>query len=585
VLVADGTYRGDRNRDVDFLGKAINVRSKNGALLTIIDCEGGPAATNRGVQFCSGEGPQSVLDGFTITNGYAVVATPTSMPPVGCGGGVLCRNASSPTIKNCRIIGCTAESCGGGLHAYDRSEPHIVNCEFQGNRAIKEALVGGFGGGLSVYLKSNATITGSTFADNEAVFKGGGISVNLLSSPLIRDCTITGNTSQIDGGGINSGGSLVGENCSPLIEFCTMRQNRAERYGGGVACDSSALTGSGGSPTVRACMITDNKADCGGGLRFLGGAILLEDCRVTKNSAQNGGGIAIKAGQNTSGLISNCRIANNLANTGGGVKIDSAFTPATIEVKQCVIVANAASSGGGASIKGNHEFRNCTFWGNRSVSAGGAVRMTIASTPSFVNCILWNDSPDELNASASPLVTFCDVEGGFPGTGNLNLPPAFADAGIGDFHLTWASPCRNQGNSSAPGLPATDFEGDPRIALGAVDIGADEFYLHLYHTGAVIPGSTVSVNIVGGPRMPAYLLLGNGIQDPPRPTPWGDLWLTLPPAMVWATGSIPGTGILTMPATVPSSWLPGEKHPFQALVAPPGGGNTGLSNLMVLIPE
>jgi len=40
VLVADGTYTGEGNKNLDFKGKAIIVRSENGASATIIDCEG-----------------------------------------------------------------------------------------------------------------------------------------------------------------------------------------------------------------------------------------------------------------------------------------------------------------------------------------------------------------------------------------------------------------------------------------------------------------------------------------------------------------------------------------------------------------
>ena len=41
VVVADGTYTGDGNRDIDFMGKAITVKSENGAEDCIIDCEAG----------------------------------------------------------------------------------------------------------------------------------------------------------------------------------------------------------------------------------------------------------------------------------------------------------------------------------------------------------------------------------------------------------------------------------------------------------------------------------------------------------------------------------------------------------------
>ena len=40
VLVADGTYVGPGNKDLDFKGKAITVKSENGPEKCVIDCEG-----------------------------------------------------------------------------------------------------------------------------------------------------------------------------------------------------------------------------------------------------------------------------------------------------------------------------------------------------------------------------------------------------------------------------------------------------------------------------------------------------------------------------------------------------------------
>jgi hypothetical protein len=59
--------------------------------------------------------------------------------------------------------------------------------------------------------------------------------------------------------------------------------------------------------------------------------------------------------------------------------------------------------------------------------------------------------------------------------GNMDADPLFKDAANGDYHLTADSPCVNMGINSAPDLPARDFEKDPRIMRGTVDIGADEF--------------------------------------------------------------------------------------------------------------
>lgn len=49
--------------------------------------------------------------------------------------------------------------------------------------------------------------------------------------------------------------------------------------------------------------------------------------------------------------------------------------------------------------------------------------------------------------------------------------------------------------------------------------------------------------------------------------------------------SIPSKGVRIVPATVPTSWQPGDEHPFQALVGPLGNPNSVLSNPKVLTVE
>jgi hypothetical protein len=71
VWVADGNYTGQGNRDIDFRGKAIMVRSENGPDDCIIDCNGTQTENHRGFYFHNGEDPCSVLQGFTIRNGHA----------------------------------------------------------------------------------------------------------------------------------------------------------------------------------------------------------------------------------------------------------------------------------------------------------------------------------------------------------------------------------------------------------------------------------------------------------------------------------------------------------------------------------
>jgi hypothetical protein len=84
---------------------------------------------------------------------------------------------------------------------------------------------------------------------------------------------------------------------------------------------------------------------------------------------------------------------------------------------------------------------------------------------------------------SAPEVTFCDVQGGYPGAGNRSADPCFVGPSVGpgiDYDASaaqWAlqsrSPCLNAG-TDLPGLPATDIAGGPRIAGGVPDLGAWE---------------------------------------------------------------------------------------------------------------
>ncbi|MEW6251649.1 MAG: hypothetical protein AB1716_13470 [Planctomycetota bacterium] len=103
VLVADGVYRGEGNRDIELRGKAITVRSEHGPASCIIDCEGTELDPHRAFCFRGHETRATTLDGFSILNGNA----PYDPECYYSGGGIAC-NRSSPTIRNCIICNCVA---------------------------------------------------------------------------------------------------------------------------------------------------------------------------------------------------------------------------------------------------------------------------------------------------------------------------------------------------------------------------------------------------------------------------------------------------------------------------------------------
>ena len=98
VLVADGIYTGEGNKDLDFGRRAIVVISENGPVNCIIDCE----SNGRGFFFHSGENSNSVVAGFTILNGWTDC---NSIPAAGAG---ICCDNSSPVIRGCYLLRCRA---------------------------------------------------------------------------------------------------------------------------------------------------------------------------------------------------------------------------------------------------------------------------------------------------------------------------------------------------------------------------------------------------------------------------------------------------------------------------------------------
>ena len=246
VIVAPGTYTGVGNRDIDFLGKAITVRSTdpndpNIVAATIIDCNGTEEDLHRGFYFHSGEGQNSVLDGFTITNGCAHK-----------GGAIWCRYSSSPTIINCVIQGNISTYIydvhgtprpmvilqeGGGIYCFE-SSPIIKKCYFIENTATA-------GGGAISSYHGNALVDNCVIKSNRAGISGGAIEL-FGDNMSIHNCVITGNSAGYVYP-ISSGGGAIccsGFDSSTLtISNCTISGNRTDRYGGGILCaDLSDVT-------------------------------------------------------------------------------------------------------------------------------------------------------------------------------------------------------------------------------------------------------------------------------------------------------------------------------------------------------
>jgi len=366
---------------------------------------------------------------------------------------------------------------------------------------------------------------------------GGGITCGENSSPTIKSNIITGNNTN-GNIGHTGGGGIFTLSSSPLIIDNLISQNTGDWSGGGIYCYYYS------NPIITNNIIIYNKA---------------------VSSAENGHGGGIACRVDSSPLIMNNVICHNESNSNaGGIYCFLASSPAIV---------------------------NNIIFGNKASIVGGGICLQRGNSPTIYNSILWNNTAPAgheiavlfYHTPSSLSVSYSDVQGGEAGVfvdssctlnwgaGMIDADPLFVDPTGGDFHLKWDSPCRDTGDNSAPNLPAEDFEGDPRIAYGTVDMGADEFYHHLYYTGNATPGASIELkftDLPGSSPVGLYYCV-SGVLDPPIPGAYGS-WYLLPPVFgTGPIGTIPSNGVMVLPIALPSS-LPAPFDIYmQAIIGTP----------------
>ncbi len=130
------------------------------------------------------------------------------------------------------------------------------------------------------------------------------------------------------------------------------------------------------------------------------------------------------------------------------------------------------------TISKNAGIYNNIIWGNiASLGADFYINNDYDhdSIPSTVN--LFHNDFDQSSAG-----TYIEIPFPIDSSNLNNLDPLFVNPANGDYHISDGSPCYNTGDNNAPGLPATDMDGEPRIMDGVVDIGADEYSAAVWET-------------------------------------------------------------------------------------------------------
>jgi predicted outer membrane repeat protein len=603
VLVAPGTYQ----EKIDFLGKAISVKGEQGAEYTYIDGN----LDGYVVTFKHGEQKDSVLDGFTLFNGCNFYSSY---------GGGLYLESSHPVITQC-IIKLNRGHYGGGMRITD-SNPTIDHCIFTSNYANS--------GGAIYNKNSNPIITDCLFINNKATFtSGGGVYNEVNGHSEFTRCDFRNNFAATDGGGILAYGDLS------LID-CAFINNESNGEGGGIrnilnnivilnCCFTENTSRKGGGMYngksigliedtifyMNSAVASSGNAGSGGGMYIVDGSLTVNNCVFNENSTNDyasyfeGGGVWVGSGEMK---FTNCCFNSNTAGSAGGMYIANC----SCEVTNSIFYKNHGRSWGGGMVNygavSNRDriIRNCIFTENSTdgvnFNCGGLILIDYEDLSETIifNTIFWNNHApsnpgSEIwvginNKSAKLSISYSDVKGGYSsvyvnykstvnwGDGMIDDDPLFNDASINDLHLTYPSPCRDTGDNNSV-TELCDFEGNPRIAYGTVDMGADEFYTHLYVTGDKTPGGSIQGKFVGLPDTNSVgLFIGSGILPTPATTMWGEYWLQAP-WFLFPLVPIPSNGILELPKTLPSSIPAPYDIPMQALI---GLNANSLTSLCVL---
>ncbi len=548
VVLLDGTYSGVGNRNVDFLGKAITVRSLNGPGNCVVDCQ----SAGRAFVFASGETAASRLVGLTISNGR--------ITPAGDGGAILCVG-TSPEIEGCVFsnnVVDTGLGNGGAIAVTQGGSPAFIDCEFAGN-----SCVGATGGG-AIYLAQDscATISGCEFSSNIAYssFRGGGAIFAAGSAAFncavgVSGCLFSANLAVCGSG--SGGGAVSIEGGAYLIEDSIFLENETRNDancatafpdGGAIRLEKTqgAITecnfvenlsvGDGGAlwslqnglTTITSTRFIENESDSGGGVfltsRFQD-SVRFVCCKFTRNIASESGGGLFSVDQivrvldsvfenNRAGadlttadcntpvstgdggaihvessefcLANTVIVGNTASNSAGGLLLDNA---GPVFVTNCVFGGNQTLGNGGALLNDTvdaYTLNNCTFGDNLACANGGAIH-NLSTSLKIHNNIIWSNGAGPVSDPGSGVdIINTLIEGGWSGAGSANIDadPRFADPAAYDFRVARCSPAVSAGDPNL--LP---------LALCDPNDGGD-------------PNNPLGVDLTGGPRVIDSLDLG-----------------------------------------------------------------------------
>jgi len=360
-------------------------------------------------------------------------------------GGTGSATIDGSTFSNNHSTGATSIVGGIGIFgAGDVTFTHntIAGNTSAGNDPTKFGSAGFYIQGAQVTFNNNFVL------NNHAIFNVGGGHIQASNGLIFTQNIVEQNKSDADLGGVLANVMAGNVNfTNNLID-----NNEATGRGGGFYIASSGTTG---SFTFNANQILKNtaaSADPTGG--FGGGVVSVRNPQnfITNNlaagnkaTASSYGGLGIMITQDNAVLnvVNNTITGNTAVTTVGGVGVHTNFPADTANIYNNIIYGNTASSKKDIFI---HQF------------AGSTLRV-------------FNNDFVELCFDGGA----CDLSilGADQGA-NVSADPLFINAATGNYGLSPTSPAKDTALATAPGIPSSDINNNPRVAATAPDMGAFE---------------------------------------------------------------------------------------------------------------
>ena len=269
------------------------------------------------------------------------------------------------TVENCSFDGCSSE---GAIFvaATDAvkagSSITITGCTFSDNHYVTQS---GSGGAINISRVETATISNSTFENNEAATGGGAIYAG-GTHLTINNSKFTGNSTVYTGGAI-----YIADKSTVEVNNCTFEGNISDSMGGAIHVQGiNGVTGMQSSLVVNGGSFIDNKAGYGGIF-----SIATNSCSMTVSGAEFSGnsatyyGGAIYAQDLTTVNVTGDITGHNAGYDGGAIYSNKA----TVTVNGN-LTGNTAGRNGGAVCVYQHGLTvNGNITGNTAVGNGGGI--------------------------------------------------------------------------------------------------------------------------------------------------------------------------------------------------------------------